>query len=241
MNLSRLRVFRLWRVMVRRFRQRLHANVERMRTTEQVFMISAAGLIGVLGAGGAIAFRWLIDTIEYYAWGGAVPEASAADSLLVIGVPAAGGLIVGILIFFSTREARGLPDVIEAVALRGGLIKPRVAVETSMATAISIGTGFSVGREGPIAQIGAALGSTFGQLSRVNMHRMRTFVGCGAAAGIAATFNTPIAGALFALEVILGNFSFNRFSPIVISSVVATAISRHYLGNQPAIIVPHTA
>ena len=155
-----------------------------------------------------------------------------------MGVPAAGGLIVGVLIYFSTREARGLPDVMEAVALRGGRVRPRVAVETSMATAISIGTGLSVGREGPIAQIGAALGSTFGQLTRVNMNRMRTFVGCGAAAGIAATFNTPIAGALFSLEVILGNFSFSRFSPIVISSVVATAISRHYLGNQPAIIVP---
>lgn len=238
MNLSRLRVFRLWRVMARRFRQRLHANIERMRTTDQVFMISAAALIGVLGAGGAIAFRWLIDTIEYLAWGGGIPDVAPVDSLLIVGVPAAGGLIVGILIYFSTREARGLPDVMEAVALRGGRVRPRVALETSMATAISIGTGLSVGREGPIAQIGAALGSTFGQLTRVNMHRMRTFVGCGAAAGIAATFNTPIAGALFSLEVILGNFSFSRFSPIVISSVVATAISRHYLGNQPAIIVP---
>ncbi len=238
MNLTRLRVFRLWRVMARRFRQRLHANIERMRTTDQIFMISAAAIIGVLGSAGAIAFRWLIGTIESLAWGGGIPSVSSADTLLIVGVPAAGGLVVGVLIYFSTREARGLPDVMEAVALRGGRVRPRVAVETSMATAISIGTGLSVGREGPIAQIGAALGSTFGQLSRANVHRMRTFVGCGAAAGIAATFNTPIAGALFSLEVILGNFSFSRFSPIVISSVVATAISRHYLGNQPSIVVP---
>ena len=76
-------------------------------------MISAAALIGVLGSGGAIAFRWLIDTIEYYAWGGAVPEASAADSLLVIGVPTAGGLIVGILIYFSTREAVDCPTLLK--------------------------------------------------------------------------------------------------------------------------------
>ena len=238
MNLSRLRVFRLWRVMVRRFRQRLHANIERMRTTDQVFMISAAVLIGVLGAGGAIAFRELIMFIESIAWGGGLSDGVSLTMLTVLSVPTAGGLIVGILIWFSTREARGLPDVMEAVALRGGRIRPRVAVETSLATAISIGTGMSVGREGPIAQIGAAIGSTFGQLSSVNLHRMRTFVGCGAAAGIAATFNTPIAGALFSLEVILGNFSFSRFSPIVISSVVATAISRHFLGNQPAIAVP---
>ncbi|MDE2728217.1 MAG: chloride channel protein [Gemmatimonadota bacterium] len=238
MNLSRLRVFRLWRVMARRFRQRLHANIERMRTTDQVFMISAAVLIGVLGAGGAIAFRELIMFIESVAWGGGLSDRVSLTTLAVLTVPTAGGLIVGVLIYFSTREARGLPDVMEAVALRGGRIRPRVAVETSLATAISIGTGLSVGREGPIAQIGAAIGSTFGRLTHVNVHRMRTFVGCGAAAGIAATFNTPIAGALFALEVILGNFSFSRFSPIVISSVVATAISRHFLGNQPAIIVP---
>lgn len=238
MNLSRLRVFRLWRVMARRFRQRLHANIERMRTTDQVFVISAAVLIGVLGAGGAIAFRELILFIESVAWGGGLSGRVSLTTVAVLTVPTAGGLIVGILIYFSTREARGLPDVMEAVALRGGRIRPRVAVETSLATAISIGTGLSVGREGPIAQIGAAIGSTFGRLTHVNVHRMRTFVGCGAAAGIAATFNTPIAGALFALEVILGNFSFSRFSPIVISSVVATAISRHFLGNQPAIVVP---
>ncbi len=238
MNMSRLRVFRLWRVMVRRFRQRLHANIERMRTTDQVFMIGAAVLIGILGAGGAIAFRELVLFIESVAWDGASPESGAPNTLTVLAVPTAGGLIAGVLLWFSCREARGLPDVMEAVALRGGRIKPRVAAETSLATAISIGTGLSVGREGPIAQIGASIGSTFGQLSRVNAHRMRTFVGCGAAAGIAATFNTPIAGALFSLEVILGNFSFSRFSPIVISSVVATAISRHFLGNQPAFVVP---
>ena len=77
MNLSRLRVLRLWRVIVRRLKQRMHANVERMRTTDQIFMISAAALIGVLGSGGAIAFRWLIDVIESFAWGGGIPEISS--------------------------------------------------------------------------------------------------------------------------------------------------------------------
>ena len=108
----------------------------------------------------------------------------------------------------------------------------------SLASAISISTGGSVGREGPIVQIGSAIGSTLGQMLKVSQDRMRTLVGCGAAAGIAATFNAPIAGSMFALEVILGDFGLATFSPIVISSVVATAVSRAFLGDIPAFIVP---
>jgi CIC family chloride channel protein len=99
--------------------------------------------------------------------------------------------------------------------------------------------GGSVGREGPIVQIGSAIGSTLGQVLKVSQDRMRTLVGCGAAAGIAATFNAPIAGSMFALEVILGDFGLATFSPIVISSVVATAVSRAFLGDVPAFIVPN--
>jgi len=109
----------------------------------------------------------------------------------------------------------------------------------SLASAVCIGTGGSVGREGPIVQIGSAIGSSVGQLLKVSADRMRTLVGCGAAAGIAATFNAPIAGSMFALEIILGDFGLATFSPIVISSVTATAVSRHYLGDFPAFIVPH--
>ncbi|MGD8460819.1 MAG: chloride channel protein, partial [Desulfobacterales bacterium] len=113
-----------------------------------------------------------------------------------------------------------------------------VVVVKTLASAISISTGGSVGREGPIVQIGSAIGSTLGQVLKVSADRMRTLVGCGAAAGIAATFNAPIAGSMFALEVILGDFGLATFSPIVISSVVATAVSRAYLGDTPAFIVP---
>jgi CIC family chloride channel protein len=138
------------------------------------------------------------------------------------------------------REAKGhgVPEVMESVALKSGIIRKRIVVVKSLASAICIGTGGSVGREGPIVQIGSAIGSTIGQLIRISGDRIRTLVGCGAAAGIAATFNAPIAGAMFALEIVLGDFGLATFSPIVISAVVATAVSRHFLGNMPAFIVP---
>ncbi|MEA2014817.1 MAG: chloride channel protein [Thermodesulfobacteriota bacterium] len=127
----------------------------------------------------------------------------------------------------------------EAVALKGGIIRKRVVLIKSLASAICIGTGGSAGREGPIVQIGSAIGSSFGQIMKVSADRMRTLVGCGAAAGIAATFNAPIAGVMFAMEIILGEFGIATFSPIVVSSVMATVISRAYLGDYPAFVVPH--
>ena len=170
----------------------------------------------------------LINTIESLPW-------SAK-----IWVPAVGGLIVGPMVYFWAREAKGhgVPEVMEAVAIKGGLIRKRLVVVKALASAICIGTGGAVGREGPIVQIGSAIGSTIGQMVKISADRMRTLVGCGAAAGIAATFNAPIAGAMFALEIILGDFGLATFSPIVISAVVATAVSRHFLGDFPAFVVP---
>jgi CIC family chloride channel protein len=156
-------------------------------------------------------------------------------------VPAAGGLVVGPLVYFFAREAKGhgVPEVMEAVALRKGVIRKRIVFLKTMASAVSIGVGGSVGREGPIVQIGSAIGSSIGQFLKISAERIRILVGCGAAAGIAATFNAPIAGSMFALEIVLGDFGVATFSPIVISSVAATAVSRHFLGNTPAILVPH--
>jgi CIC family chloride channel protein len=131
-----------------------------------------------------------------------------------------------------------VPQVIESVTLKGGKIHPRVALVKSLASALTIGTGGSVGREGPIVQIGAALGSLFGQILRIPPSRLPTLVGCGVAGGIAAAFNAPIAGAFFALEVIMGNFAMPAFGPVVLSSVLATVVSRSYFGNHPAFVVP---
>jgi len=221
-------------------------------------MVLAAVVVGLAGAVGAVVFRLMIRFVQAVAFGGVdgiqelVDEgflAEAHDPLAMaeqlawywrIAIPAVGGLIVGPLIYFFAREARGhgVPEVMKAIALRGGVMRTRVVLIKSMASALSIGTGGSVGREGPIVQIGSAVGSTLGQWLGLPTQQLRTLVGCGAAAGISATFNAPIAGALFAAEIILGNFAVAQFSPIVISSVVATVVSRFFLGNHPAFEVP---
>ncbi|KPK27601.1 MAG: hypothetical protein AMK69_10315 [Nitrospira bacterium SG8_3] len=206
-------------------------------------MAILATLVGLAGGFGAIGFRYLIGFIQEVAYGSGqnlVELAPLTPWYLRIWIPALGGLAVGPLVYFLAREAKGhgVPEVMEAVALRSGIIRKRIVVVKSLASAISIGTGGSVGREGPIVQIGSAIGSSMGQVLRISEDRIRTLVGCGAAAGIAATFNAPVAGSMFALEIILGDFGLATFSPIVISSVVATAVSRHFLGDFPAFLVP---
>ena len=202
-----------------------------------------AVVIGVLGGYGAVLFRLAIQFFQTLFYGDGREFLSIYSELswyVKLIMPALGGAVVGPLIYFWAREAKGhgVPEVMEAVALRSGHIRARVSAVKILASAISIGCGGSVGREGPIVQIGSSVGSTVGQLLRVSRDRLRTLVGCGAAAGIAATFNAPIAGVLFAVEILLGEFGVATFSPIVLSSVTATTISRHYFGDFPAFVVP---
>ena len=204
-------------------------------------MIVIAMLVGILSGYGAIVFRYMIRLVQWAFFGSAgvnfLETVSAAPLYVKLLAPALGGLIIGPIIFFIAREARGpgVSETMEAVAIRGGRIRKRVSIVKILTSAICIGSGGSAGREGPIVQIGAAIGSTCGQLLRVSTDRLRTLVACGAAGGIAATFNAPIAGVMFAMEIILGNYGISSFSPIVVSSVVATAISRAHLGNYPAL------
>jgi CIC family chloride channel protein len=206
-------------------------------------MAILATIVGLAGGFGAIGFRYLIDifqSISYGSMGNLLNAVRSTPWYFRIGIPAAGGLVVGPIVYFLAGEAKGhgVPEVMEAVALRSGIIRKRVVCIKTFVSAVCIGTGGSVGREGPIVQIGSAIGSAIGQVLKVSAYRIRTLVGCGAAAGIAATFNAPIAGSMFALEIILGDFGLATFSPIVISSVVATAVSRYFLGDDPAFIVP---
>lgn len=198
-------------------------------------------LIVGIGAGlGAVIFRWLINSVQKLSYQrlGGLMEGIKPFHLLII--PALGGAIFGPLIFRFAREAKGhgVPEVMEAVALRGGRIRPRVAVIKSLASAICIGTGGSVGREGPIAQIGSALGSTIGQWLKLSDDRIRGLVACGAAGGIAATFNAPIAGSIFALEIILGQFHVMYFGAVVISAVTADVIAHFFEKDVRAFAVP---
>jgi CIC family chloride channel protein len=219
------------------------SGLKALQANEHTIMAVLGVIVGLAAGFGAVGFRYLINFFQTLAYGGENDLLELVVNLpwyYRVAVPAIGGLIVGPLVYFFAREAKGhgVPEVMEAVALKGGVIRKRVVVVKSLASAISISTGGSVGREGPIVQIGSAIGSVLGQFMKVSGDRMRTLVGCGAAAGIAATFNAPIAGSMFALEVILGDFGLATFSPIVISSVVATAVSRAFLGDTPAFIVP---
>ncbi|UCC54119.1 MAG: chloride channel protein, partial [Anaerolineaceae bacterium] len=157
--------------------------------------------------------------------------------IIVMGV---AGVIVGLIIAYLAPEVRGsgIPELMEAVALRGGRIRPRVVPLKLLASAVTIGSGGSAGREGPIVHIGSAFGSTVAQLLHFSSDRVRTLLACGAAAGVAATFNSPIAGAIFALEVILGRFTIRYFGAVVISSVAAAIIGRAFLGDIIAFAVP---
>jgi CIC family chloride channel protein len=211
----------------------------RLKTREYIFLSVVAVLIGVLGGYGAVLFRYSIIFVQTVFYGSGQEFIHIADHLpwyRKLLIPAVGGAIVGPLIYFWAREAKGhgVPEVMEAIAIRDGLIRARVTIIKILASALSIGCGGSVGREGPIVQIGSALGSVVGQMLKVSRNRLRILVGCGAAAGISATFNAPIAGVIFSLEIVLGEFGVTTFSPLVLSSVVATAISRHHFGDAAA-------
>lgn len=221
-------------------------------------MVLAAVACGTAGAAGAALFRLLIRLFQAIFFEGptAALAVLASPSLgdpidpkeiaralpwwLLVVIPAVGGLVSGLVIRVLAPEARGhgIPEVMEAVALRGGVMRKRTAAVKITASAVTLGSGGSAGQEGPIVQIGAALGSAIGQALRLPGRQLRTLVGCGAAAGLAATFNAPIAGAIFAAEVIVGDFAVAQFSPIVISAVVAIVLSRFMLGNYPSFVVP---
>jgi len=212
-------------------------------------LVASAIVVG-LGAGvGAVAFRYLIlwftvlfTGYQDYAGAGHVanPLIPFLGMWFVALTPVVGGLLYGPLTERFAREARGhgVPEVMLAVAERGGRIRPRVAVIKALASAICIGAGGSVGREGPIVQIGSALGSSIGQALGSSASRLRLLVACGAAGGISATFNAPIAGVLFGLELILRDFEAGSFGVVVLSSVAANIVGRAAFGTSPFLILP---
>jgi CIC family chloride channel protein len=228
---------------IHRWRHLLPRLLDQRAVSESGIIMISASVVGC-GAGlGAVFFRWLIKTVQTLSYGQLGASLQNIPHFYLLIIPAIGGAIYGPLIYWFAREAKGhgVPEVMEAVALQGGRIRPRVAVIKSLASAICIGTGGSIGREGPIAQIGSALGSTLGQLLHLSDERVRNLVACGAAGGIAATFNAPIAGSIFALEVILGRLEVTYFGAVVISSVTAVAVARIFHEGTFAFAVPQYA
>jgi CIC family chloride channel protein len=198
---------------------------------------------GVVAGFGAVGFRYLIFAFTFLATGHIHPLGAthASDTLPFLGrwfyflIPVVGGAIFGPLIYRFAREARGhgVPEVMIAVAENGGRIRPRVSLIKGVASALCIGTGGSVGREGPIVQIGSSLASSFGQAVRMSETRLRIIVACGAAGGIAATFNAPLTGVFFGFELILKSFSIEALFAIFLSAVAANLVSEQFFGTGP--------
>ncbi len=209
---------------------------------EHFHLIWMAVLVGFIAGLASILFKLMIRFFQDILW--RAPNILAAVQkqpwYFTILIPAVGGLLVGPLIYYGAREAKGhgVPEIMEALVFRSGKIRNRVAVVKALASSICIGSGGSSGREGPIVQISSSLASTIGQFFRIKGKGMRTLVAAGAGAGIGATFNAPIAGALFAVEVILGEFGVFAFSPIIVASVIATLTSRFIAGNFSSFTVP---
>ena len=211
---------------------------------EQFILSLLAVVIGALAGYGAIVFRELIGMIQLFAFG------SDSDYLLSVSrylpwwqlllAPVAGGLLVGLFVHFVMpgRRNHGVADVIEAGALRAGRMSLGTGIGAALAAATSIGFGASVGREGPVIHLGATIAASIATRLRLNRNAALTLLGCGVASGIAASFNAPIAGVFFALEVVIGHYALAAFAPVVIASVVGTIIARMQFGNFPAFVVP---
>ena len=217
--------------------------------SQESYLLVLGGATGILAGIGAIVFHETIIFIKHLFYDfpatffnsdTLLGMKSIPVVLLVIFIPAIGGLLVGIFAYYFEKgeTGEGIPSVMDAVASKSGLIKGSIAIKKIIGTAISIGSGGAGGREGPIVQIGASMGSWFGQFLHLSNDRLKILVGCGAASGLAAAFNAPLGGALFAMEIILRSFRAQTFSPIIIASVFATALSRSYIGNEPAFKIP---
>lgn len=222
--------------------QRYWRGIRTLFGNENAYPLVLASFVGAGTGFGAIGFRKLLKAVTELSFGGSsvLEGARALPWPLRLALPTGGLVIAWALTQWLAKEAKGhgVPEVMEAVALKGGRIRNRVMFVKTIASSLTIGTGGSAGREGPMVQIGSSVGSTVGQLFHLDDEHTRLLVACGAAAGIAATFNAPVAGVVFAVEIILGSAAVSTFSPIVVSSVIATAISRWLLGDTPAFRVP---
>jgi len=211
-----------------------------MARSRLIIPIILASIVGTSTGFVVVGFIKAIEFSQYFFFVTVKGSLSGLGPFAVILIPALGAMLVGPIILFMAPEAKGhgVPEVMKAIALRGGRIRAVVVLAKALASAISIGSGASVGREGPIVQVGSAIGSWTAQIFRLNEARIRNLLACGAAAGISGVFNAPIAGVMFSMEVILRDFSANALSTVVVASVAASIISRIFLGESPAFIAP---
>ncbi|MFQ5356107.1 MAG: chloride channel protein [Mariprofundaceae bacterium] len=213
-----------------------------LKSHDVLYLSVLAMFVGVLAGYAALLLRSGIEWISLL-WTGERSWDAAIEVLpwyIYLIAPVTAGLIVGFIIlrFLPRGELRGVAGVLEDLSERGARVNPRQMITETLGTAVSTGSGISLGREGPTVALGAVISSEIGYRIGLSEKQLRTLIGCGVAAGIAASFNTPIAGVVFALEIILADYTIATFSPIVIASVIATVITRAELGNYPAFIIP---
>ncbi|WP_320169226.1 chloride channel protein [Maridesulfovibrio sp.] len=210
---------------------------------QYVLLMFFSVAIGVAAAMGAFVFRWLIEQFQTLFWAeGSTFLDRVGDSpwWLVLLLPCLGGLAAGVIINRWAPEAKGpgVPEVIKAIAVRGGVIRHRITFLKALVTSLLIGCGASVGREGPVVQIGASLGSSAARLFRLDRSMLPVCVASGAAAGISATFNAPLTGTLFAIEILLLDTEMSYVSHIIVSSITASALSKFFWGDFPTFDAP---
>ncbi len=216
---------------------------EKIHFREEVIHLALAGAVGVIGGLVNLAFSLCIKLVQMLTLGhvGDVVEvAQQLDWWHRLIVPTAGGLVAGAVLYWGLRVAgqQGASNLLEVVVAGDGRLPFRTALVKSLSSLVSIGSGASIGREGSITQFTATLASKAGQLARWQPYRLRLLLACGAAAGIAAAYNAPIAGAVFAAQIVLGNFSMSLFAPLVFASVVSSMVSRSFFGLTPLYHAP---
>ena len=205
----------------------------RLNLRRDWYLVAVAAGIGLVTAFGAIGFVELLHLAEH-----SVAGVYERFGWWIVPVPLViGAALTSCLVYFFAREAKGhgVPEVMDALYRKGGRIRPRVAIVKSIASVCTIGSGGSAGAEGPIVQIGSAIGSGLAQVLRLPREQASTLLGGGAAAGSASGFNAPIAGIFFVLEILLRDFSLRTFTPIVVAAVMSTMLTQAYYGENEAI------
>lgn len=225
---------------------RLSTRLRQVLRNDHMVLSVLALLVGALVGISVVGFREAIDLFTGLFYGSDSfygndsehlgPIAAELPGWRIVLATTVGGLIVGLIShrLLPERRPQGVADVIEANALMGGRMSSRIGVTAALVNALSLGAGASVGREGPAVHLGAALSGWIGRRLHLSRSLTRTLLGCGVAAAVAGSFNAPIAGALFANEVVVGHYALKAFAPIVIASVAGTAVSRVWFGDFPA-------
>ncbi len=222
------------------------SSLKRFGRNDQVILSVLALVIGVAAGLAETVFRTAIALVQELGYGFSSEKVASLAAELpwwqLLLVPTVGGLLIGCFIhfFMPDRRPQGVAQVIESSALHGGRMSLTLGIKAALVSAASIGVGASVGREGPIVHLGASLGAWVSKRLHLGRSLSRTLLGCGVAAAVAASFNAPIAGTFFALEVVVGHYAISAFAPIVIASVAGTIVSRIQYGDFPAFILPDT-